>query len=175
VRIAVTGHVDVDDDVSSWVSKALTVRLEQLLGQQVEGITCLARGADQLFARVVLAMSGTIEVVLPARDYIQSMRDSSDGEGFCSLLEQASDVQVMPFEQSSRAAYLAASVTMLSTCDLLLAVWDGHPSRQVGDTADVVKKALARAVPVEVIWPVGAARTGYRGQATRPAAAPDPG
>ena len=157
MRIAVTGHVDVD---AKWVSAALTLRLMQYLGQRVEGITCLARGADQLFAQVVLALSGTIEVVLPAKDYIDAMKDSADGEGFCSLLDQATDVQTMPFEQSSRDAYLAASETMLSTCDLLLAVWDGHPSQEVGDTADVVTKALARAVPVEVIWPVGGSRTG---------------
>lgn len=30
------------------------------------GVTCLARGADQIFARVVLDLGGTVEVVLPA-------------------------------------------------------------------------------------------------------------
>lgn len=36
------------------------------------GVTCLARGADQVFAHVVFDLGGTIEVVLPAADYSES-------------------------------------------------------------------------------------------------------
>jgi hypothetical protein len=42
---------------------------------------------------------------------------------------------------------------MLERCDLLLAAWNGRPSRNVGDTADVVAKAREQQVPVEVVWP----------------------
>jgi hypothetical protein len=34
----------------------------------IVGVTCLARGADQVFARVVLELGGEIEFVLPASD-----------------------------------------------------------------------------------------------------------
>lgn len=155
-RIGVTGHVNVSEDVARWVTSALTRRLGAARGAPVRGITCLAKGADQIFAEVVLAASGTIEVVLPARDYRQAMVEAGDAEPFCGLLDQAAAVETMPFETSSRAAYLAASEEMLSRCDLLLAVWDGEPSRRVGDTADVVTKALERDVPVEVLWPTPA-------------------
>lgn len=40
----------------------------------------------------------------------------------------------------------------------LLAVWDGQPARGHGGTAGVVAYARKRGVPVEVIWPEGAAR-----------------
>lgn len=152
-RIGVTGHVNVSEDVVRWVVPALTQRLGEILGSPVHGVTCLAKGADQIFARVVLALSGTFEVVLPAEDYTQYMVDAGDGEDFCELLERASTVRTMPFETSSRDAYLAASEDMLDRCDLLLAVWDGAPSQRVGDTAHVVSKAHERDVPVEVIWP----------------------
>ncbi len=33
------------------------------------GITCLAKSADQIFARAVLDLGGTLVVVLPAADY----------------------------------------------------------------------------------------------------------
>jgi hypothetical protein len=81
-------------------------------------------------------------------------------------------VETMPFERSSRDAYLAASETMLSRCDLLLAVWDGEPSRNVGDTAHVVERAREHDVPVEVLWPP--APPGPAAPAT-PAGAPGPG
>ncbi len=32
-------------------------------------LTFLARGADQIFARVVVELGGSVEVVLPAADY----------------------------------------------------------------------------------------------------------
>jgi hypothetical protein len=152
-RIAVTGHVDVPEDVVRWVVPALTERLGRVVGPSLHGITCLAWGADQLFASVVLALRGTFEVVLPARDYAHAMDAAGHGETFRALLGRASAVETMPYERSSREAYLAASEAMLNRCDLLLAVWNGGPSVRVGDTADVVAKAHERKVPVEVLWP----------------------
>jgi hypothetical protein len=40
----------------------------------------------------------------------------------------------------------------------LWAVWDGLPARGYGGTAEVVAYARAHAMPVKVIWPVGALR-----------------
>jgi hypothetical protein len=152
-RIGVTGHVNVSNDVAQWVTTALTQRLGGVLDPPVHGVTCLAAGADQIFAKVILALSGTLEVVLPAGDYSRSMAETEGGATFKELLRQASSVEIMPFETSSRDAYLAASQAMLSRCNLLLAVWDGAPSRRVGDTAHVVEKAQERDLPVEVFWP----------------------
>jgi hypothetical protein len=152
-RIAVTGHVGLSDDVARWVTAALTERLGGPLGVRLHGVTCLAKGADQIFAAVVLALSGTLDVVLPAQDYAREMDRTDAADTFRDLLGRARSVRTMPFPRSSREAYLAASEAMLDECDLLLAVWDGRKSRAVGDTADVVAKARARALPVEVLWP----------------------
>jgi hypothetical protein len=164
VRVAITGHVHLSDETATWVVDALRRRLSQLVGSGVHGITCLAPGVDQLFARVVLGLPGTFEVVLPARDYPARMRAEGSGEEFQALLSHATDVEMMPYETSTRDAYVAASETMLSRCDLLLAAWDGNPSRRPGDTADVVRLAHTHKLPVEILWPV-----------PRPAAARDPG
>lgn len=152
-RIAVTGHVDVSDEVARWVVQALTERLQHVLAPRLIGVTCLAKGADQLFAQVILALHGTLDVVLPARDYARVVAEAGAGDSFSALLSQASSVRTMPFETSDRTAYLAASEAMLDQCDLLLAVWNGLPSRNTGDTADVVAKARERRLPVEVLWP----------------------
>ena len=152
-RVGITGHVELSEEIATWVVEALTVRLKAVPQHGWRGITCLARGADQMFAKVLLTLKARYEVILPAADYRQRMIDDGSAEPFADLLARADEVETMPYPTSSRQAYLAASEAMLSRCDLLLAVWDGQPSRQVGDTADVVAKARARQIPITVIWP----------------------
>jgi len=69
------------------------------------------------------------------------------------LIGAASSVETMPFEVSSRIAYRAASEEMLLRSDLLLAAWNGQPSRSAGDTADVVGMARVMGRPTELFWP----------------------
>ena len=154
-RIGVTGHVDVPDETVDWIVRALTARLRDVVVPGWRGVTCLAKGADQIFARAVLALDGSLDVVLPAKDYELSVIDDGNREHFRDLLALADDVETMPYPTSSRAAYFAASEAMLNRCDMLLAVWNGNPSRRMGDTADVVRKAREMRIPVIVIWPPG--------------------
>jgi len=68
VRIGITGHSNLTPETVALVAEALRGLLVGV-NQPVLGVTCLARGADQVFARVVLELGGEIEVVLPASDY----------------------------------------------------------------------------------------------------------
>jgi hypothetical protein len=154
-RVGVTGHVELPFGSQEWVLHQLVHRLETVVATGWEGVTCLARGADQLFAAAMVRLQGRYDVILPAQDYAQRMIDDGHGEQFGRLLALAEDFVTLPYPTSSRAAYLAASEAMLNRCDLLLAVWDGRPSRAVGDTADIVAKARTRGIPVEVLWPLG--------------------
>jgi hypothetical protein len=47
------------------VRDALVAELSEYSDEPLTGIRCLARGADQVFARVVLDLGGTLETVLP--------------------------------------------------------------------------------------------------------------
>lgn len=64
----------------------------------------------------------------------------------------------MPYETSTRDAYLAASEYVLGRVDAMLAVWDGQPADGRGGTGDVVQRAQALGIPATVVWPEGAAR-----------------
>jgi hypothetical protein len=165
-RIGITGHVTITTGTADLVYAALAKQLRLLDDGGLRGVTCLADGADQLFARAVLACDGSYEVVIPARDYRLAAVTAENRAAFDELLERAAAVSCMPFPHSNREAYLAASLEMLNRCDLLLAVWDGHPSAVVGDTADVVRVARERRIPVTVLWPNGSARRGPSGPAT---------
>jgi hypothetical protein len=155
-RIGITGH-----SALTAVSVSLIVEgIRELLDGQEDlvGVTCLARGADQLFARVVLDLGGTVEVVLPSADYRERKVKPAELGEFDELLGKASEVCTMPFAEAGRDAYMAASEHVLSVVDEVVAVWDGAPASGRGGTSDVVEAAHARGLKVTVVWPDGCAR-----------------
>ncbi|MEV4566807.1 hypothetical protein AB0K12_23825 [Nonomuraea sp. NPDC049419] len=157
MRIGVTGHMNLTSDTARLVSDALRAHLKGVDGELV-GVSCIARGADSLFADAVLAAGGALEVVLPSRDYRAVKVKLDHAEQFDRLMAAASTVRVMDFDQASREAYEAANEAVLSSIDELVAVWDGQPGTGRGGTAEVVAEARERGLVVTVIWPAGAAR-----------------
>jgi hypothetical protein len=157
MRIGITGHSNLTAESEPIVADALRKVLAEI-GEPVVGVTCLARGADQIGARVVLDSGGEITVILPAADYRERKVKPDNRAEFESLLSRASQVRVLPFETSNRAAYMAASEAVLGDVEHVVAVWDGQPADGHGGTGDVVAAARERGLPVTVVWPDGAAR-----------------
>lgn len=60
-RIGITGHSNLTVESVPWVAEALRAELALLAGDGLVGVSCLARGADQLFARAVLELGGALE------------------------------------------------------------------------------------------------------------------
>jgi len=163
-RVGITGHVALPADLVGRLRAALATRLRAVLPLGLHGVTCLARGSDQIFARAVADLGGTFEVVLPAHDYRERVVEPDNRDSFDELLGLATAIRTLPYPRSSRIAYFAASEYMLGRCDILLAVWDGSPSRNIGDAAHVVSTARDLGVPVEVHWPAqGTGRPGSAG------------
>lgn len=156
-RIGITGHSNLTADTVPLVAEHIRAALAEYPGELV-GVSCLARGADQVFARAVLDAGGTVEVVLPAADYRERKVKPDNAADFEDLIGKAANVHVMPFAESNREAYMAASEHVLSTVDAMVAVWDGKPADGRGGTGDVVEAARERGIPVTVVWPEGAAR-----------------
>ena len=157
-RIGITGHANLTPTASPHILKALENELAPDAEENLVGVTCLAKGADQLFAQAVLNLGGQLEVVLPAADYRQRKVKPDNAAQFDNLLDQASHVHTMPYEQSHREAYMAASQHLLDSVDKLIAVWDGQPASGHGGTADVVQTAHDHNIPVSIVWPDGAER-----------------
>ena len=157
--IAVTGHMDLTDTSAGLVRKAL-VELLSGYADGLIGVSCIARGADSLFAEAVLEVGGRLVVVLPSRDYRKTKVKPDHAPVFDRLRGAAAEVVTMPYETAGRAAYEAANSELLRRADRLIAVWDGSPpSGKGGGTADTVAEARAAGLPVDVVWPEGAART----------------
>jgi hypothetical protein len=157
VRIGITGHSNLTPDsvppVAAEIRKVLSEH-----EQPIVGVSCLARGADQVFARVVLELGGQLDVVVPAADYRERKVKPDNRAEFEALIGQAANVRVLGFETSNRDAYVAANETVLGDVEALVAVWDGAAPDGKGGTGDTVQLACARGIPVTVVWPDGAAR-----------------
>ncbi|MFE7717578.1 hypothetical protein ACFU44_00890 [Nocardia rhizosphaerihabitans] len=155
MRISVTGHMNITAATEPLVRDALSSLLADV--PDLVGISCLARGADTVFAEAVLNLGGRLEVVLPSRNYRAAQVKPADLPRFDELLAQAHTVRVMDFDDAGRVAYEAANHVLLDHCDRLIAVWDGdHGAR--GGTGTVVALARTLDIPVDIIWPPGAAR-----------------
>jgi hypothetical protein len=160
-RIGVTGHTDLAPESVALVADGLRTVLADAVRDgtvPLVGLSCLAPGADQLFAEVVLDLGGRVEVVLPAADYRETKVAPAARPRFDDLLRRADRVRTMPFPHAGRAAYPAAALAVLETADLLVAVWDGGADERPGSTAATVAAARDRGLPVTVVWPAGARR-----------------
>lgn len=155
-RIGVSGHRQLRDE--RIVAEMTEVVLNRVLehATEVVVVSSVAEGADRLVAELVLARSGArMEIILPlpADDFLDDFGSEQSRREFWDLLERASAVTVVeqvPGE-ARPAAYERAGHAVVDTCDVLVALWDGQPSRGRGSTADVIRYALDHGVLVEVV------------------------
>ena len=164
VRVGITGHLDLTASTARRVAVELRRHLVGLRNPpglrpaDLVGVTCLARGADSVFAEVLVALGGRLEVILPSADYEEAQVGPDHAPVFDALLGRAASVRRMPAARAEPAAYISANHALLDAIDRLIAVWDGKPPVWDGGTASVVRAARARNIPVTVIWPKGAQR-----------------
>jgi hypothetical protein len=147
--------MNITEETAVLVREEITRRLAEI--PDLVGVSCIARGADSVFARAVLEAGGRLEVVLPSRNYREAKVKPDHAPLFDELVERASEVRVMDFDDAGREAYEAANEAVLGSADRLVAVWDGEGG-EAGGTGSVVKLARERGVAVDIVWPGGAAR-----------------
>jgi hypothetical protein len=157
--VGMTGHQGLPTPTAELVIAALRDTLRGYTTNLV-GVTMLGPGADQLFARVVLELGGALHVVQPTkgRQYRDSFEDEAAQRGYDELYGRASYFEALEYGESTEQAHMDAGKIVVDRSSVLVAVWDGKPSRGLGGTADVVAYARQRGVPVTVIWPEGATR-----------------
>lgn len=158
--LAVTGHMDLTPPSVPLVRDALDALLAPYAGPELTGLSCLAPGADSVFAEAVLAAGGRLVAVVPSRDYRAAKVAPGHADRFDRLLAAAAEVAVMGHATADRRAYETANRALLDRARRLVAVWNGEPpTGRGGGTADTVLAARALGIPVDVVWPPGAARS----------------
>ena len=151
--VGFTGHRRLHDvaGVEGAVRKVLT-ELKAEKGVEWVALSSVAAGSDLLFARSALAVGLGWEAVLPL-PAAEFRRDFKEAEWpqVEALLADAEHVRVIGDRGLREDAYLDGGMETVNHCDLLLAVWDGEPSRGRGGTAEIVTYARDVGRPVIII------------------------
>jgi hypothetical protein len=141
------------------MGKILGTLLDSLRAEipgQLVGYSSVAIGADTLFAEACLSSGLPWMALLPQSedDFKNDFRES-DWEKTSALLRRATRMQSLSGAKESdrNLAYLECGLLIVEEADLLIAVWDGKPSRGVGGTADVVANARNLTKPLVLIHP----------------------
>ena len=154
---AITGHRGLPRATEGLIDTAIRHRLAEHRDDELVGMSCIADGADSIFAQAVLDAGGSLVVIVPAAEYRDGL-PAGHHPVYDALLARAAEVIRLDRHESTSQSHMDASIYMRDRADQLLAVWDGQPARGYGGTADVVHAAKQRGAPVAVIWPRGAQR-----------------
>lgn len=147
MKVGITGHQDLGSpETEAWVRETLRHLIEAY--RVTHGFTCLAAGADQLYAELLASQGISYTPVLPCRRYEEAFQDEGAREYFNRLLAAAPKIVWLDFDHPSQAAFFEAGKEVIDRSNLLFAVWDGKDARGFGGTGDVVSYALMRRVPV---------------------------
>ncbi len=146
VQVAFAGHNRPEDlGDAAAVAKALGDAFTTLAAaglRQGRLITGLADGADRLAVEAWRrADLGPIHAVHPFLDDAASPAAAADSETW---------LDGVATEAHGRSPYLAQTRWLIGAADLLVVAWNGRPARGAGGTADAVRLALERGVPV--LW-----------------------
>lgn len=124
-------------------------------------ISSLAEGADRMAACIALELDYTIQCPLPMGrgKYVDTFSEGEAGlEEFNELLGKAESIFEIeqPTEYPSEAhakaarsqAYADASRVMLDHSDLLIAIWDGQPTKYTAGTYATMQMARKAHIPI---------------------------
>ena len=153
--VAVTGHRDLLPAEAPVIRARVRALIAELRGSHPDRtimlMSALAEGADRLAAQEALDLGIALVAVLPMpRDqYVQDFTAPGSCAEFDRLCAAASDVFELPLVAAGgptapgpcldrEAQYAQCGVFLCAHCQLLLALWDGKPSTQVGGTGQVV-------------------------------------
>jgi len=155
--VAVTGHRDLVEAEVPAIRERVRGFLIDLRdaypGRPVAVMSALAEGADRLVAEEALALGLPLTVPLPMpRDlYVRDFAAPESRAEFERLCAAAVDVFELPITAGNTEAtiledgpnrsrqYAQAGVFLCAHCHVLLALWDGKPSEQLGGTSQVVR------------------------------------
>src|SRR5256885_5915852 len=101
-KIAVAGHLHLGPTTATLVDNLIRDELSRSVRgshRDVVGITCLAPGADQLFARAVADLGGELEVIVPTGTYRDHL-PGADRPEYDALLARARAVHRLPAAES---------------------------------------------------------------------------
>ncbi len=151
------------DTIAAVMLKALADYGPVFSGKAVLALVdSLAEGADRIAAQGLVAraargagpLSFALDVVLPfdREEFERDFADEASRETFRTLLAGARALLELPGSRAAEAAaYEAAAYTVVDQSDVVVAIWDGGPSRGRGGTTDTIEMAAREGRPLIII------------------------
>ncbi len=164
LTVGVTGHRDLVESEKPALReqvRAFFSRLEaQFPGLDLQLVTPLAEGADQLVAEVAQDLEIPLIIPLPMEreEYEKDFASETGLQNFRRLLQGGRVISLPLVRGSSPEAigtpgakrdwqYAQLGVFVSNHCQILLALWNGKSDDQVGGTAGVVNYHLTAVMP----------------------------
>jgi hypothetical protein len=152
LAIGFTGHRSLpDEDKSRQLICGFLERRKTATRGMISGISSVAAGGDLLFTESCVQLEIAFRVLLPMPE--TEFRDDFDAATWPraeSVLRKATSFEVTGADQPRDELYYECGIATVHQSALLVALWDGEPSRGKGGTADIV--AFARKIGRPVVW-----------------------
>ncbi len=164
-KIGITGHRDIASAHVAALEAAVRAFYERYLSIDSVVLSSLAKGADQLCARVALQVGLSLVVPLPM-EAVEYRKDFSPAaaETFDDLCAKAQEVFVVtPCEENVAGRrgfyYRQAGLYIAAQCDVMLALWDGKQALHTDGAGTFETIRLAKMYDKEV-WQLATPRAG---------------
>jgi hypothetical protein len=135
----ITGHRELEN--IDWIK---TIMLEVINEKVVTyGFTCLATGADEIFAEILRQKRINYTAVIPCHKYETTFKPS-ELSNFHISKNIALNLIELNYERPSEKAFNEAGKTVVDNSEMIIAVWDGEEAIGLGGTADIVEYAKSK-------------------------------
>lgn len=117
---------------------------------RLRALSGLAEGTDRRTATIARSLGYSLHAFLPFERQVYANDFSAESQvEYQALIAEAMTVFELPGERADAdQAYEMVGTGIIAQCDLLIAVWDGSRARGPGGTAEVIRRALRRGLPV---------------------------
>jgi hypothetical protein len=141
VKVGFTGHQNIGSEQAvEWVCVALSEHVGK--NNATHGYTCLAAGADQLFAEVLRQKEIPFTALIPCDAYETTFDNLADLNNYNGLLSCAVERIQIGSGPPGEIAYYNAGKEIVRRAELVFAVWDGEKAKGLGGTGDIVIFAI---------------------------------
>lgn len=141
MKVGFTGHQNIGPKASiDWVCETLSEQVDKY--RVTYGFTCLAAGADQIFAEVLRKKKIPFSTLIPCDDYETTFDNPSELSNYYRLLSFAVEKIQVGSGPPREVAYYQAGKEIVRRAEIIFAVWDGEKARGLGGTGDIVIHAI---------------------------------
>lgn len=135
----ITGHRELKN--IDWIKTSIQEIINEM--KITYGYTCLASGADELFAEMLIRNNIKYTVVIPCINY-ETTFDEKAFESFLLSKNKASKIIQLNNNQPSEKAFNDAGKAVVDNSEILIAVWNGEEAKGLGGTGDIVEYAKSK-------------------------------